>query len=110
MIPEFCNKFVNKPTIAFKRNKKTQNLLGGHVIKDGKVAKKKFEKLQGKRKTLCCMQVVITNNGKVTKQKQFSTYAIPLHAEADGLSTYKNVFYVIFTGTISFFSFFSENQ
>ena len=42
--PEFRNVFANKPTIAFKRNKNIQNLTGSHLIKDGKVAKKKLEK------------------------------------------------------------------
>ena len=36
---EFCNVFVNKPTIAFKGNKNMQDLIGGHLINDGKVAK-----------------------------------------------------------------------
>ena len=48
IIPEFCNVFVNKPTVAFKRN---QDLICGHLIKDEKVAKKQFEKRQDKRKT-----------------------------------------------------------
>ena len=59
---EFRNVFVNKPTIAFKGNKHIQGLIGGHLIKNGKVAKKKLEKRQGKSKTcntirsaLCCM-------------------------------------------------------
>ena len=39
--PEFCNVFINKPTIVFKGNKNIQGLIGGHLIKDGKVAKKK---------------------------------------------------------------------
>ena len=29
--PEFRNVFVNKPTIAFKRNKNIQDLIGGHL-------------------------------------------------------------------------------
>ena len=63
--------FVNKPTIAFKRNKDIQDLTGGHLVKDGKVAKKKLEKRQGKskicnttRSALCCLQVVNTNTFK----------------------------------------------
>ena len=32
--------FVNKSTIAFKRNKNIQDLLGGHLIKNRKVVKK----------------------------------------------------------------------
>lgn len=42
--PEFCNVFVNKLTIKFKRNKNLQDLFGGHLIKDKEVAKKKLEK------------------------------------------------------------------
>ena len=48
--------------MAFKGNKNIQGLIGGHLIKNGKVAKKKLEKRQGKSKTcntirsaLCCM-------------------------------------------------------
>ena len=69
--PEFRDVFVNKPTVAFKRNKNIQDLICGHLIKDGKVAKKKLEKRQGKNKTcnttrltLRCMQVVNTNTFK----------------------------------------------
>ena len=42
--PEFRNVFVNKPTVTFKRNKNIQDLIGSHLIKYGKVAKKKLEK------------------------------------------------------------------
>ena len=38
--PEFRNVFVNKPTRAYKRNENIQDLIGGHIIKNGKVAKK----------------------------------------------------------------------
>ena len=41
---EFRNLAFNKPAIAFKRNKNIQDLVGGHLIKDGKVATKKLEK------------------------------------------------------------------
>ena len=41
-----------------------QDFKGGHLIKDGKIAKKKLEKRQGRNKTcittrsdLCCMQI-----------------------------------------------------
>ena len=44
IIPEFRNVFVNKLTIALKRNKNMQNLISDHLIKYGKVAKKKLEK------------------------------------------------------------------
>ena len=90
--------FVNKPAVAFKRNKKMRDLIGGHLKKDGKVAKKKLVKRQGKSKTcnttrsaLCCMEVVNINTLKVTKQEEFSTYStytIPLHAKVNGLSIY----------------------
>ena len=50
--------------------------MGGHLIKDGKVAKKKLEKWQGKSKTcnttgsaLCCMQVKNTNTLKSNQTK-----------------------------------------
>ena len=67
--PELRNVFVNKPIIALRRNKNiAANLIGEHLIKDGKFAKNKLEKLQGKSKTCnttrsasCCMQVVNTN-------------------------------------------------
>ena len=62
--------------IAFKRNKNIQDIMGGHLIKDGKVAKKKLEKWQGKSKTcnttgsaLCCMQVKNTNTLKSNQTK-----------------------------------------
>ena len=45
--PKFRNVFVNKPTIVFKRNKYIQDLIGGHLLKDGKVDKKKIQKRQG---------------------------------------------------------------
>ena len=62
MIPAYCCEhfqtvyiykynYVNKPTIAFKRNRNIQDIIGGQLIKDGKVAKKKLEKRQGKSKT-----------------------------------------------------------
>ena len=86
---------VNKPAVAFKRNKKMRDLIGGHLKKDGKVAKKKLVKRQGKSKTcnttrsaLCCMEMVNINTFKVTKQEEFLTYTIPLHAKVNGLSTY----------------------
>ena len=46
--PEFRSVFANKATAAFKRNKNIQDLIGDHLIKDGKIAKKKLEKRQGK--------------------------------------------------------------
>ena len=80
-----------------------RDLIGGHLKKDGKVAKKKLVKRQGKSKTcnttrsaLCCMEVVNINTFKVTKQEEFLTYTIPLHAKVNGLSTYQNVSCVIF--------------
>ena len=80
-----------------------RDLIGGHLKKDGKVAKKKLVKRQGKSKTcnttrsaLCCMEVVNINTFKVTKQEEFSTYTIPLHAKGNRLSTYQNVSCVIF--------------
>ena len=82
--PEFHNVFVNKPTIAFKRNKNIQDLIGGHLIKNGEVAKKKLETRQGKSKTcnatrsaLCCMQVVNTNTFRSNQTKRvFNIYHI----------------------------------
>ena len=41
--PEFHNVFVDKPTIAFKRNENIQDLIGWNLIKNRKVAKKKLE-------------------------------------------------------------------
>ena len=80
--PEFCNAYVNKPTIAFQRNKNIQDLIGGHLIKDVKVAKKNLEKRQSKSKTsnttksaLCCMKVVNTNTLKFNQTKRvFNIY------------------------------------
>ena len=37
--PEFRDVFVNKPTKAFKRNKNIQDLISGHLIKDGESTK-----------------------------------------------------------------------
>ena len=79
---EFRNMFVNKPTIAFKRNKNTQDLIGGYLIKDGKVAKKKIEKWQAKSKTcnttrlaLRCMQMINTNKFRSNQTKRvFNIY------------------------------------
>ena len=89
--PELCNVFVNKPTIASKRNKNIQDLIDGHFIKDGKIGEKKLENRQGKSKTcnitrsgLCCMQQILILL-KATKQKEFSIYNIPLHSKANGL-------------------------
>ena len=50
IIPEFCNVFLNKPAVAFKRNKNILDLICGHLIKDEKVGKKQFEKRLDKRK------------------------------------------------------------
>ena len=94
IIPEFCNVFVNKPTVAFKRN---QDLICGHLIKDEKVAKKQFEKRQDKRKTcnttrlaLCCMEVVNTNKFRCNQTKRvFNIYhTITCKSQLHGLSTY----------------------
>ena len=41
----------NKPTIIFKRNKNIQNLIGSHLIMDGKISKDKLEIRQSKSKT-----------------------------------------------------------
>ena len=75
--PEFRNVFVNKPAIAFKRYKNIRDLIDGHLIKDGKVAKKKLEKRQDKSKTcyttrsaLCYMQMVNTNTFKSNQTKR----------------------------------------
>ena len=73
--------FFNKPTIIFKRYK-NKDLIGGHLIKVGKVPKNKLEKRQGKsktynttRSTLCCMQVVNTNIFKcIQTERVFNTY------------------------------------
>ena len=69
--------FVNKPTIAFERNKNIQDLIGGHLIKDQKAAKKKLEKWQAKSKTcnttrsaLWCMQVVNVNTFRSNQTKR----------------------------------------
>ena len=87
--------FVNKSTIAFKRNKNKQDLIDGHLIKDGRVAKKKLEKRQGKskpfnttRSALCCMQVVNTDTFRSNQTKRVLTYTLPLHTKVNGLSTY----------------------
>ena len=56
--------------------------MGGHLLKDRKVAKKKLEKRQGKskicntiRSTFCGMQVVYTNTFKSSQTKRvFSIY------------------------------------
>ena len=63
--------FVNKTTIVFKTNKNLRDLIGCHLIRDGKVANKKLENRQGKSKTcnttksaLCCMEVVNNNTLK----------------------------------------------
>ena len=50
--PEFGNVSVNKPTIVSKRNKNMQDLIGGYLVKDGKVAKKKLVKRQCKSKNV----------------------------------------------------------
>ena len=74
--------FVNNPTIAFKRNKNIQDFTGGHLVKDGKVAKRKLGNRQGKikicnttRLALCCMQVVNTNTFRSNQTKRvFNIY------------------------------------
>ena len=78
--------FVNKPTIAFKRKKKIKDLIGGHLIKNGKVCKKKLEKPQGKSKTfyitrlaLYCTQVANTNTFKSNQTKRMNFQHIPHH-------------------------------
>ena len=77
--PEFHNVFVNKTTIAFKTNKNLQDLIGCHLIRNGKVANKKLENRQGKSKTcnttkstLCCMEVVSNNTFKYNQTKIFN--------------------------------------
>ena len=77
--------FVNKPTIVFKRNKNIQDLIGSHLIKDGEVPTKKLEKWKGKSKACNTARPV---HSKVTKQREFSTYIIPLRAKVNELSTY----------------------
>ena len=70
---EFHNVFDKTPTIAFKRNKNIQELIGGNLIKDGKLIKRnEVKNKNGKSKTcntsnrtsLCCTQVVNTNTFK----------------------------------------------
>ena len=73
--------FVNKTTIAFKRDKNIRDLIGGH-LKYGKAAKKKLVKRQGKSKTcnttrsaLGCMQVINTNTFRSNRTKRvFNIY------------------------------------
>lgn len=69
---EFENVFDNTPTIAFKRNKNIQELIGGNLINNGKLVKRnKLKQKEGKSKTcntnrtsLCCTQVVNTSTFK----------------------------------------------
>ena len=80
--PRFCNGLVNEPTVTFTRNRNIQELIGGHVIQDRKVVKKKLEKQQSRskacnttRSALCCMKVVNTNTFKSNQTKiVFNTY------------------------------------
>ena len=90
--PEFGNVSVNKPTIVSKRNKNMQDLIGGYLVKDGKVAKKKLVKRQCKskkcnttRSALCCMQVVNDNTFKsnLTKRVFFNIYHT-IHVKVNG--------------------------
>ena len=98
--PEFCSVFVNKPTVAFKRNKNIQDLIGGHLIKDGKIAKKKLEKRQGKSKTcttirsaLCCMQVVNTNTFSSNQAIIVFFQHIPYHCMQNSMDYLLTIMY-----------------
>ena len=52
--PEILNVFINKPLIAFKRNKKIYDLIGGDLIYNVKIVKKKLE--NGKVKARLAIQ------------------------------------------------------
>ena len=80
-----------------------QELIGGHLIKDRKVGKKKLENSKVKARlviqrdqlyVVCKWGILI--HSKVTKQPEFLTYTIPLHPNVNRLFTYYNVFCVIF--------------
>ena len=68
--------FVNKPKVAFKRKKYIQDIIGGYLIKDRKVAMNKLQTRQDKSKAcnttrsgLCYMQVVNTNTFRSNQTK-----------------------------------------
>ena len=74
--PEFRNLFVNKPKVVFKRKKYIQDIIGGYLIKDRKVAMNKLQTRQDKskacnttRSALCYMQVVNTNTFRSNQTK-----------------------------------------
>ena len=80
-----------------------QDFIDGHLIKDGKVVIKKLENQQGKseicnitKSALCCMYCMqkILTHSKVTKQKKFSTYNIPLHCKSQWIKIICNLQYV----------------
>lgn len=70
--PHFHHVFGVTPTLAFKRNKNIQELIGGNLIRNGKLVRRnKNQNEKGKsmacnttRTSLCCTQVVNTNTFK----------------------------------------------
>ena len=77
--------FLINQQLDFKEIKICKTSYSGHLIKDGKVAKKKLEKQQGKSKicntttsALCCMQVGNINTFRSNRIKSFQH--IPYHS------------------------------
>ena len=64
---KFHRVFKDTPIIAFKRSRNLKEIIGGHIVKQGKVFKKNLTRLNGKslpcsstRPSLCCTQVLNT--------------------------------------------------
>ena len=78
--PKLQETFQNNPFVAFKRNKSFQKLLGGHVIKNGKVFKVHSKNRKGKsepcntsKPSLCCKQVINTSTFRSYQTQQLYT-------------------------------------
>ena len=79
---DFHRVFKDTPKIAFKRSKNLQEIIGGHIVKQGKIFKKNLTILNGNsmscsltKPSLCCTQVLIHKHSRVNKQKEPLIYS-----------------------------------
>ena len=63
--PKLLEAFHSFPVVVFKRNKNLQEIIGGHMIKNGKIFKTHLENRKGKcepcninKPSLCCKQAI----------------------------------------------------
>ena len=76
MNPELQETFQNNPFAAFKRNKNSQEIIGGHTIKNGKVCKAHSKNRKGKCEPCNTSKPSLYSkiHSEVTKHSNYTPY------------------------------------